>query len=154
MCYGETKAIRLNEKLNMTMRRRLPWFHDGFTRIQLIVSILVISLLATIVTLKLRSVSRRANRIKAESDIAQLRDALDHYFLDNGCYPTTDQGLAGLIAAPTTGKVPKGWGGPYIKKIPLDPWGNKYFYQNEGNSYILKSLGSGGTAGGRAKAPG
>ncbi len=135
----------------MAMRKQLRRFQDGFTLIELMVVILIIGLLATIVVQNLRSATDKAKRVKAQADIAQIKSALDRYYLDSGSYPTTDQGLSGLIAAPTAGNVPKDWGGPYIEKIPPDPWGNPYFYQSDGNSYVLKSFGADGVEGGEGK---
>ena len=120
----------------------------GFTLIELMVVILIIGLLATIVVQNLRSATDRAKRVKAQADIAQLKSGLDRFYLDAGSYPTTDQGLAALVAQPSSGNVPKDWQGPYVEKIPPDPWGNQYFYQSDGNSYILKSFGADGVEGG------
>ena len=70
---------------------------------------------------------------------------LDYYYRDNGYYPTTDRGLRALVTLPTTGIVPLVYfSGGYIERLPKDPWGNPYFYQSDGNSYVLKSLGPDG----------
>jgi general secretion pathway protein G len=127
---------------------------DGFTLIELMVVILIIGLLATIVVQNLRSATDKAKRVKAQADISQLKSALDRYYLDAGSYPTSDQGLPALITAPSGGNDnndPKDWGGPYIERIPLDPWGHAYFYQSDGNEYILKSFGADGVEGGEGK---
>jgi general secretion pathway protein G len=109
------------------------------------VPILVVGLLTTIVMQSLRGAADKAKRTKAQADIAELKTALDHYYLDNGYYPTTDQGLRALVTLPTTGIVPLVYfSGGYIERLPRDPWGNPYFYQSDGNSYVLKSLGPDG----------
>jgi general secretion pathway protein G len=123
----------------------------GFTLIELMVVILIIGLLATIVVQNLRSATDRAKRVKAQADIAQIKSGLDRFYLDAGGYPTTDQGLPALVTAPTTGNVPHDWQGPYLEKIPNDPWGNPYFYQSDGSTYVLKSFGADGTEGGEGK---
>ena len=123
----------------------------GFTLIELMVVILIIGLLATIVVQNLRSATDKAKRVKAEADISQLKSALDRYYLDAGSYPTSDQGLPALVAAPGSGNTGGDWGGPYIEKIPLDPWGHPYFYQSDGNEYLLKSFGADGVEGGDGK---
>jgi general secretion pathway protein G len=133
------------------MRERLRRSPHGFTLIELMVVILIIGLLATIVVQNLRSATDKAKRVKAQADLAQIKSALDRYYLDAGSYPATDQGLNALIAAPSSGNVPKDWGGPYIEKIPPDPWGNSYFYQSDGNAYVLKSYGADGAEGGEGK---
>ena len=109
------------------------------------VPILVLGLLATIVIQSLPGAADRAKRTKAQADIAELKTALDRYHLDNGYYPTTNQGLRALVTLPTTGIVPLVYdSGGYIERLPRDPWGNPYFYQSDGNSYVLKSLGPDG----------
>jgi len=132
-------------------RKPLRRFQDGFTLIELMVVILIIGLLSTIVVQNLRSATDKAKRVKAQADISQIKSALDRYYLDAGSYPTSDQGLPALIAAPSTGNDPTDWGGPYIERIPLDPWGHPYFYQSDGNEYLLKSFGADGVEGGEAK---
>jgi general secretion pathway protein G len=132
--------------------RKILWrSRDGFTLIELMVVILIIGLLATIVVQNLRSATDKAKRVKAQADISQIKSALDRYYLDAGSYPTSDQGLPALIAAPSNGNDPKDWGGPYIERIPLDPWGHPYFYQSDGNEYVLKSFGADGVEGGEGK---
>jgi general secretion pathway protein G len=135
----------------MPLRKRISRYQDGFTLIELMVVILIIGLLATIVVQNLRNATDRAKRVKAQADISQIKSALDRYYLDAGSYPTSDQGLPALIAAPTTGNDPKDWGGPYIERIPPDPWGHPYFYQSDGNEYLLKSYGADGVEGGEGK---
>jgi general secretion pathway protein G len=126
----------------------LTRFEQGFTLIELMVVILIIGLLATIVVQNLRSATDRAKRVKAQADIAQLKSGLDRYYLDAGSYPTSDQGLSALVSAPTNGNVPGDWQGPYIEKIPPDPWGHQYVYQSDGtDGYVLKSLGPHGVEG-------
>jgi general secretion pathway protein G len=118
---------------------------DGFTLIEIMVVILIIGLLALMVVPRLRGVADRAKRTKAQADIQEIKQALDRYYLDNGSYPTTDQGLQALVTPPTTGRVPANYEqGGYIEKLPNDPWGDPYFYQSDGNTYVLKSFGPDG----------
>ncbi len=118
---------------------------DGFTLIEIMVVILIIGLLALMVVPRLRGVADRAKRTKAQADIQELKQALDRYYLDNGTYPTTDQGLQALVTPPTGGRTPANYEpGGYIEKLPSDPWGNSYFYQSDGSSYVLKSFGPDG----------
>jgi general secretion pathway protein G len=126
-------------------------FAPGFTLIELMVVILIIGLLATIVVQNLRSATDRAKKVKAQADIAQIKSGLDRYYLDVGSYPGTDQGLSALVAAPSGGNVPHDWQGPYLERIPPDPWGNPYFYQSDGSNYVLKSYGADGVEGGEGK---
>jgi general secretion pathway protein G len=118
---------------------------NGITCIEIMVGILIVGLLATIVIQSLRGASDKAKRTKARDDIAELKKALDRYYLDNGYYPTTDQGLRALVTPPTNGFLPLVYySGGYLERLPKDPWGNPYFYQSDGNSYVLKSLGPDG----------
>ena len=119
---------------------------NEFTCIEIMVPILIVGLLTTIVIQSLRGPRLdKAKRTKAQADIAELKTALDSYHSDNGYYPTTDQGLRALVTLPTTGIVPLVYdSGGYIERLPRDPWGNPYFYQSDGNSYVLKSLGPDG----------
>ncbi len=125
---------------------------DGFTLIEIMVVILILGLLATIVVQSLRGATDKAKQTKAQADIAEIKTGLDRYYLDNGAYPTTDQGLQALVAAPTGGRIPANYEtGGYLQSIPKDPWGNPYFFQSDGNGYTLKSFGADGVEGGEGK---
>jgi general secretion pathway protein G len=142
----------MKSRVKESMGERLRRSESGFTLIELMVVILIIGLLATIVVQNLRGATDKAKRIKAEADISSFKTALDRYYLDNGSYPTGDQGLSALVSAPSTGKVPSDYpDGGYIEKIPSDPWNNPYVYQSDGNSYVLKSYGADGVEGGAGK---
>jgi general secretion pathway protein G len=135
-----------------TMRDRLRRSQEGFTLIELMVVILIIGLLATIVVQNLKGATDKAKRIKAQADISAFKTALDRYYLDNGAYPSSDQGLAALVSAPQNGKVPADYpSGGYIEQIPNEPWGNPYVYQSDGDNYVLKSYGADGVEGGTGK---
>jgi general secretion pathway protein G len=136
------------------MREKMRRSQGGFTLIELMVVILIIGLLATIVVQSLKGATDKAKRVKAEADISEIKTALDRYYLDVGSYPSSEQGLQSLVSAPNTGNVSQGGGdyqGPYLEKIPPDPWGNQYVYQSDGNSYVLKSYGADGVEGGTGK---
>lgn len=118
---------------------------DGFTLIEIMVVILILGLLATIVVQSLRGAADKAKKVKAQADISELKTSLDRYYLDNGSYPTTDQGLQALVTPPTSGRIPNNYTpGGYIERLPKDPWGNAYFYQSDGSTYVLKSYGPDG----------
>ena len=81
----------------------------------------------------------------AKSDIeSHLATALKLYELDNGNFPTTEQGLAALIYEPDTNPVPSNWNGPYIEKSSRDPWGNDYIYASPGEHRLDYDLSSNG----------
>ncbi len=124
----------------------------GFTLIEIMVVVIIIGLLATIVSV---NVMRYLSRSKIETCKAQLKNlsqALELYKLDNGFYPTTEQGLKALVEKPTSGRIPKNWK-PYLtsKKVPKDPWGNDYYYTSDGQEYTLMCLGADGEVGGEGE---
>ncbi|MGC8833058.1 MAG: type II secretion system major pseudopilin GspG, partial [Armatimonadota bacterium] len=120
--------------------------------IELLVVMIILAILAAVVIPRVIGRTEDARRAKAKSDIAAFETALDAYKLDNGTYPTTEQGLQALVEPPTTDPVPKNWNGPYLKKgIPKDPWGNDYVYVSPGEhntDFDIVSYGKDGQPGG------
>ncbi|OQX54054.1 MAG: type II secretion system protein GspG [Candidatus Omnitrophica bacterium 4484_213] len=119
---------------------------EGFTLIELMLVVIIISILAAMVIPRLSGRSEEARQAVAKTDIeANLSLALDLYEMDNGSYP---QSLDALRRRPAGADR---WKGPYIKKKPVDPWGRVYIYKFPGEhnpeSYDLYSLGSDGQAG-------
>jgi general secretion pathway protein G len=103
----------------------------GFTLIELLVVIVILSILATFVGIRIMSKPEEARRTQAQIQIQALENALKMYKLDNGEYPTTEQGLRALVEKPTTGTAPRNWRqGGYLDKntVPKDPWKNDYLY--------------------------
>jgi len=129
---------------------------DGFTLLELVIVIAILSLLAAIIAPKMMGRADDAKIADAKVQIRNLETALKLYKLDNGSYPDTEQGLEALIEKPTTGNVPKQYReGGYLeqKKIPLDPWGNPYIYVSPGihGDFDILSYGSDGKEGGAGK---
>ena len=125
----------------------------GFTLIELLVVIVVIGVLASLVAPNVFQHVGAAKDATARSQIEMLGAALDAYRLDNGRYPTTQQGLDALWMAPTADPRPSNWRGPYSRKaVPLDPWEHPYVYRNPAEQsrggYDLLSYGSDGKPGG------
>jgi general secretion pathway protein G len=125
----------------------------GFTLIELMVVIVILGILATVIVPKLMERPGQAKQVKAKLDISSLETALKLFKLDNGFYPSTEQGLQALVEAPTTGTIPKKFPpGGYLEKgkVPKDPWGNDYIYLCPGihGKYDISSLGADGVAGG------
>ncbi|MEW6009418.1 MAG: type II secretion system major pseudopilin GspG [Candidatus Omnitrophota bacterium] len=122
--------------------------NKGFTLIELMLVVIIIGILVSMVVPRLAGRSEQARRAAANADInANISTALDVYELDNGQYPTTEQGLKALVSKPDTSPTPTNWNGPYIKKIPLDPWGRAYIYKSPSDhnqDYDLYSLGRDG----------
>lgn len=108
--------------------------HSGFTLIELMVVVVILAILASFIVPNIISRPDDAKILKAKQDILTLENALDLYRLDNGFYPTTDQGLKALVQVPSSEPIPRNWRkGGYIKKLSNDPWGNPYQYLNPGN---------------------
>ena len=124
---------------------------DGFTLIEIMVVVVILGILAALVVPKILSRPDQAKATVARTDIESISQALELYRLDNGVYPSLDQGLEALVERPSSPPVPKSWNPEgYLKKVPLDPWGNPYMYLYPGNhsKYDLYSLGADGREGG------
>ncbi|MBI2496278.1 MAG: type II secretion system major pseudopilin GspG [Candidatus Omnitrophica bacterium] len=124
----------------------------GFTLIELMLVVVIISALVAMVAPRLAGRSEEARRGVAEADIkGNLALALKLYEVDNGRYPATEQGLAALLEKPTSPPTPKNWKGPYLEQEPLDPWKRRYLYRYPGShpprDYDLYSLGPDGKEG-------
>lgn len=104
---------------------------QGFTLIEVMVVVVILALLAAIIVPKIMSRPAQARIVKAKQDILAIENAMDLYKLDNGNYPTAEQGIAALVTKPTQPPVPSDWNG-YLKQIPVDPWGHPYQYTNPG----------------------
>ncbi len=125
----------------------------GFTLIELLVVIIVLGLLAALVGPQILGRVSEAKSGTAKTQIELLGTALDNYKLDNGSYPTTDQGLSALESKPARDPVPLDWRGPYLKRdVPADPWSRAYIYKSPGDhnrtGYDLSTLGRDGQPGG------
>ena len=107
----------------------------GFTLIEIMVVVVILGLLVAIVGPRLIGQSEKAKRTSTRVQMESLETALKLYKLDNGFYPTTEQGLQALVEAPAVGRLPKKWReGGYLEKhkLPKDPWGNDYVYLSPG----------------------
>lgn len=126
---------------------------QGFTLIEILVVIIVLGLLAALVAPRIIGRVSEAKSTTARTQIELLSVALDNYRLDNGYYPTTDQGLGALRVTPRVEPVPGNWRGPYLRKdVPLDPWDRPYIYRSPGeqdaSGFDLLTLGRDGQPGG------
>ncbi len=125
----------------------------GFTLIELMVVIVILGLLAGLILPRFIGQSDTAKRQAAKTQMALLESALKMYKLDNGSYPTTEQGLKALVEPPTSGNLPKNWRkGGYLEKgkVPKDPWKNEFIYVSPGShgDFDITSLGADGEPGG------
>jgi general secretion pathway protein G len=128
----------------------------GFTLIEIMVVIVILALLAALVGPKIMGRTDDAKVQTTKTQIRNLESALKLYKLDNGVYPSTEQGLNSLVTAPTVGVLPKNFKeGGYLesKNVPKDGWGNDFLYVSPGEhgDYDLYSYGADGAKGGDGK---
>ena len=131
--------------ITQSARRRVS---KGFTLLELLVVMVIIGLLAGLVAPRYFAQVGKSQTKVAKAQIDSLEKALDQYRLDVGRYPSTEEGLQALVAAPS-GEA--NWAGPYLRKgIPPDPWGRPYVYAQPGThgDYDLQSYGKDGREGG------
>ena len=128
----------------------------GFTLIEIMVVIIILGILASYVAVRITGQTEDARRTQAKVQIETFETALKLYKLDNGSYPSTEQGLQALVEAPATGKLPRNWReGGYLEKgrIPKDPWGDDYIYLSPGfhGDFDIMSYGDDNNPGGEGK---
>ena len=128
----------------------------GFTLIELMVVIVILGILAGLIIPRIMGRPEEARRMKARVQIESIETALKLYKLDNGSYPSTEQGLQALVEAPSVGQLPKAWrDGGYLEKgrVPKDPWDNEFIYLSPGanSDFDLISYGADGEPGGEDK---
>lgn len=141
------------------MKRTLPnavGNRCGFTLIELMVVIVILGILAGLIVPRIMGRPEQAKQLKARMQIESISTALKLYKLDNGMYPTTEQGLQALVEQSTSGNAPKNWRkGGYLEKgkVPKDPWGNEFIYLSPGihDDFDIIAYGADGAAGGEDK---
>jgi len=131
-------------------------FASGFTLLEIIVVVFILSLLVAIVAPKIMGKTDDAKITEAKVQIRNFETALKMFKLDSGFYPSTEQGLDALIKKPVIGQIPNAYrDGGYLEqhKIPLDPWGNPYVYLSPGahGDFDIISFGADGKEGGEGK---
>ncbi len=148
---GEPKAESKGARAETKDRRA----EAGFTLIEIMVVVVIIGLLLTVVATNVTKRLQTAEKVKSQADIQGIETAFEAYRLDNGFYPTTEQGIEALLRKPNTEPTPSNWNGPYIKghtSVPKDRWGHDYLYLIPGvhnpESYDLWTRGQDGQDGG------
>jgi general secretion pathway protein G len=131
----------------------VPRNHSGFTFIELMVVIVILAILAVTIGPRILGRTGQAKQVKARVDMAALETALKLYKLDNGFYPTTEQGLEALVTPPDSEPTPGNWRkGGYLEKgrIGRDPWKNNYVYLSPGvhADFDIITYGADGVPGG------
>ena len=121
---------------------------QGFTLIEILVVVSILAILGALIVPKIMDRPNEARVVAAKQDIGTLVAALKLYKLDNGRYPTTEQGLKALLEKPTSEPVPANCKtGGYLEKAPKDPWGHEYQYSKQGSEYTVASAGPDGSFG-------
>jgi general secretion pathway protein G len=128
--------------------KKQQFYKMGFTLIELMIVIVILGLFATIIMPKILDRPEQARRMKAKVEIRNIESALALFKTDTGRFPTTSEGIEALVSNSGI----KGYNSEgYLKKVPSDPWGNKYVYISPGansREYELKSYGKDGEDGG------
>ena len=123
---------------------------QGFTLIEIMVVIAIIAGLVAMVAPNIIGEAGAARVKTAKAEMSTISQALDMYKLDNYAYPKNDEGLEALVTKPASAK---NWrAGGYLKKTPVDPWGNEYLYYAESGSFEIVSFGADGEEGGEEDA--
>lgn len=128
---------------------------QGFTLIEIMVVVVILGILAALVVPQVMSRPDQAKVTVAQGDIKAIAAALDMYRLDNHVYPSTQQGLEALVKKTSGMPAAKNWNKDgYLKRLPVDPWGNPYQYLAPGSQgpFDLYSLGADGKEGGSENA--
>jgi general secretion pathway protein G len=130
----------MQNRTTRTSRRRR---HSAFTLIELLLVLVILAVLAAVVVPKFTKRGEQARVTAAKADIASIEVALDAFEIDNGRYPSAQEGLIVLTEQPAG---MDSWKGPYLKRAaPKDPWGNPYVYrcpgQHNTQGYDLFSFG-------------
>lgn len=123
----------------------------GFTLIELMVVIVILGVLAGLIVPRLTDKPDKARVVKAKMQIENLAMAVKQFKIDNGFYPSTEQGLQALVEKPSVGKTPRNYPQKgYVSQIPKDPWNSEYIYIHPGEheEFDLYSLGADGEQGG------
>ncbi len=126
----------------------------GFSLLELMIVLVILGLLAGLLVPKIMDRPDEAKATKARMDMRTIESALRFYRLDNGVYPTTEEGLTALIKKPESNQALRNWrSGGYLEAsgVPKDPWGNDYIYRSpggEGRDFEIISLGADGKEGG------
>jgi len=134
--------------------RPAPRRETGFTLIEIMAVVLIMGFLAGIVGVAVVAQIDKARVVTTRTQIKQLEAALAFFQMENGFFPSTDQGLEALVEQPTAGREPRSYReGGYLQGgvVPLDAWQSPYQYESPGQinrDYDIWSLGADAVAGG------
>ena len=116
---------------------------QGFTLIEIMVVVVILGILGALIVPNVISRPDEARVAAAQLGVQQIGNALEYYRLDNGFYPSTDQGIEALVSEPTGFPEPRNRNAEgYLKNVPEDPWGEPYLYYNEDRTIDVYSFGA------------
>lgn len=119
---------------------------QGFSLIEIMVVVVIMGILAALIVPNIMNRPDQARIVKAKQDILALENSLELYKLDNGFYPSDEQGLEALVIQPDIEPIPLNWHS-YLKTLPKDPWGHKYHYLNPGEHSEIDIYSDGPSSG-------
>ena len=140
--------------MSQFQRRHFSTHLRGFTLIEILVVVVILAILAAIVVPKVMERPGEARVTRSKNDISGVVTALSLYKLDNFSYPSSAQGLEALVSKPTGQPEASNWKGPYLDRLPKDPWNRPYLYQQPGQhgEIDVYSYGLDGRPGGEGEA--
>lgn len=116
---------------------------NGFTLIEIMVVIVILGILGALIVPNIVGRPDEARVSAAKSDINSISTSLETYRIDNGFYPSTDQGLEALVEEPSGFPEPRRYSPDgYLSKVPVDPWDEPYGYFSEGRKFEIYSYGA------------
>ncbi len=116
---------------------------SGFTLIEIMVVVVILGILSALIVPNVIGRPDEARVAAARLGVQQIGNAMEYYRLDNGFYPSTDQGIEALVSEPSGFPEPKNWSPDgYLKSVPEDPWGEPYLYFNEDRQIEVYSFGA------------
>lgn len=132
-----------------TSRRKIPASERGFTLLEVMIVLIIVAILASLVAVNVMGRPDEAKATATKTNISTIQGALKMYRLDNGAYPTTEQGLKALVEKTTSPPTPVSFPqGGYLSAPAADGWGKPYEYSSDGSSFTMRSLGKDGKPGG------
>ena len=133
--------MRLRQPLQVDTRAKS--LQGGFTLIEIMVVVVILGLLSALIVPNIIGRPDEARVTAARTDIVAIGNSLELYRLDNGFYPSSDQGLEALVSEPAGFPEPRKWSpGGYLKKIPEDPWSELYMLFSEDRTMDVYSFGA------------
>lgn len=150
--FNTLKFLRFSQldvrHMKKQIRTNIYKKNAGFTLVEVMVVVVILGILGALIIPKIVNRPEQARMVKVKQDILAIQSALSLYKLDNGIYPTTDQGLQALVTKPSSSPIPRNWKDEgYLDEIPLDPWGLAYQYINDEGKAKIFSYGPKGQDG-------